>query len=154
MNGKLSLVGKHVFFSLLRKTIEETLELKKLPMSSSLKISGMENSKTNSWNSQNRDFWKLWSVIVSWTSILEQNVFRLISVELFKLNTEISTGHLEVLKMRFAKIIQVLWSTTDLWILILEWNVFGLIFRNIWEESRTVNRTLGTLRNEFSFEKY
>ena len=74
--------------------------------------------------------------------------------ELFKLNTQLSTGLLELLEIRFAKNIWILWSTMVLWILISELNVFGLIFRTIWEESRTVNRTLDTLRNEFSFGKY
>ena len=40
-----------------------------------------------------------------------------------------------------------------LWILIWEQNIFGLIWRTIWEESITLNRTLGTLKKEI-FENY
>ena len=50
--------------------------------------------------------------------------------------------------MRFSKIIWKLWSAIVFWILILEQNVFGLICRTIWVESRTLNRTLGTVENE------
>ena len=50
--------------------------------------------------------------------------------------------------MRFSIFIWKLSSATVVWLLILEQNVLGLICKNIWVEYRTLNRILGTVKNE------
>ena len=60
---------------------------------------------------------------------------------------------MELSKIRFSKFILKLWIAIVVLLFILQQNVFGLICRNILVKSGTLNRILGTLKNDI-FEIY